>query len=182
MKILGIAGSMNADSTTKKATDIVARAAGTEGAQVNVIHLADLTLPVFRPDQAPEDYTQNAAYFIEQVREAKGLILASPEYHGSISGCLKNALDYISGRDLEDKIVATLGTSGGGMGATKTVEVLGQICRTLHAWPLPLTPSVSRSYDAFREDGQLKDEKLQGRLEALGRRLVQELRLRNSQT
>uniref|UniRef100_UPI003B00BFBE NADPH-dependent FMN reductase n=1 Tax=Caldalkalibacillus salinus TaxID=2803787 RepID=UPI003B00BFBE len=65
-----------------------------------------------------------------------------------------------------------------GFGATNTVNTLQQICRNLHAWPLPSSPSVPRSYAAFTEDGQLKDEKLQQRLETLGHHLVKELRIR----
>jgi FMN reductase len=104
--------------------------------------------------------------------EADGFILGSPEYHGSISGVLKNALDFIGARELEGKFVALVGTAGGALGATNTLNTLNIICRTLHAWPLPSMPSVPQSYMAFNPDGTLKDEKLQKRLEELGHNLV----------
>ncbi|WP_202081095.1 NADPH-dependent FMN reductase, partial [Caldalkalibacillus salinus] len=146
MKILAITGSMNTESKTKLATDIVVNAAKQEDVQVEHIHLAHFPLPVFdcRDDRAT--YPENVHTFTRKVDEADGLILASPEYHGSISGALKNALDFIDGRNMEGKVVAILGAAGGGFGATNTVNTLQQICRNLHAWPLPSSPSVPRSY------------------------------------
>jgi NAD(P)H-dependent FMN reductase len=179
MNILAISGSMNPNSTTKKATEIVVNAARNAGGDVELIHLADFPLPIFDCRKDKSTYPENVHTLIRKVAEADGIILASPEYHGSISGALKNALDFVGGREMEGKIAALLGTAGSALGATNTVNTLQQICRNLHAWPLPPSPSVPRSYDAFKEDGTLKDTKLQERLEALGKLLVHEVSLRS---
>lgn len=178
MNILAISGSMNPNSTTKKATEITAEAIRKAGGVVELIHLGDFPLPIYDCRKDKTTYPENVHQLINKVEAADGLILSSPEYHGSLSGALKNALDFVGGRQMEGKIVALLATSGSALGATNTLNTLQQICRNLHAWPLPLSPSVPRAYEAFNEDGTLKDEKLQERLETLGNQLLHEVRVR----
>lgn len=172
MKILAITGSMNPNSRTKKAVDIVIKAAKERGAEVEHIHLASFQLPLYDCRKDKSTYPKNVHTFVRKVNDADGLVIASPEYHGSITGALKNAMDFIEGRNMEGKIVAILGTAGGSMGATNTVNTLHEICRNLHAWPLPASPSIPKSYEAFNEDGTLKNEALQQRLEKLGHSLI----------
>ncbi|MFC7440936.1 NADPH-dependent FMN reductase [Laceyella putida] len=176
MKILAVPGSLSEQSTTHMAVAIVANAAEKMGATVEIFDLREYPLPIY--DGREESfYPETVHLFKQKMLEADGFILASPEYHGSISGVLKNALDFIGARELEGKLVALLGTAGGALGATNTLNTLNIICRTLHAWPLPSMPSVPQSYMAFKSDGTLKDEKLQQRLEDLGANLVKAIRL-----
>jgi NAD(P)H-dependent FMN reductase len=173
MKILAVAGSLNKESTTHRTVAIVAEAARRAGAEVETFDLRTHPLPLFDDREDESTYPENVHLFRRKVAEADALILGSPEYHGSLSGVLKNALDFIGSRELAGKFVALVGTSGGSFGATQTLNTLNIICRTLHAWPLPTAVSVPQSYMAFRPDGKLKDEKLQMRLEELGRKLVE---------
>lgn len=106
-------------------------------------------------------------------------MIGSPEYHGTMTGALKNALDFLEGRHLRDKQVALVGVAGGSMGATNTVNTLQLIMRNLHAWPLPASPSIPSAYNAFTPDGKLKDERLQARMETLGQQLVEFVNLMN---
>jgi NAD(P)H-dependent FMN reductase len=176
MKIVAIAGSLNPNSTTYAAVSIVAAAAKRAGATVGMFDLRRFPLPIYDTRLDESTYPENVHLFKRKMFEADGFIIGSPEYHGSISGVLKNALDFIGGREFEAKIVALLGTSGGAMGATNTLNTLNIICRNLHAWPLPTMISVPQSSHAFRADGSLKDEKLQHRLETLGEKLVKIMR------
>jgi NAD(P)H-dependent FMN reductase len=173
MKIIAIAGSLNPNSTTYAAVLIVAAAAKKAGAAVEIFDLRRFPLPMYDTRSDESTYPRNVHLFKQKMLAADGFIIGSPEYHGSISGVLKNAFDFIGGRELEAKVVALLGTSGGAMGATNTLNTLNTICRNLHAWPLPMMLSVPQSYNAFRPDGSLKDEKLQMRLQALGEKLVE---------
>ncbi|GAA0362835.1 NADPH-dependent FMN reductase [Bacillus horti] len=178
MKVLAITGSMKVESRTKKATEIVIQAckeAAGDEITIEHLHLATFPLPLFDGRSDISTYPENVHTLLKKVEEADGLILASPEYHGSLTGALKNALDFVGGRSMEGKIVAILATLGGAV-ATNTVNTLNQICRNLHAFPLPLNPSVPRSYEAYNADGSLKDEKIHERLEALGQLLVRELK------
>lgn len=181
MKIVGIAGSMNPASSTKKVIQIVLDAASKAGAETELIHLAEWKLPIYDKREDVSTYPPQVHDFIRKVTEADGLVIGSPEYHGSLSGALKNAIDFLEGRHLKDKQVAIVGVAGGSMGATNTVNTLQIIMRNLHAWPLPSSPSVPNASQAFTEDGKLKDEKLQARMEQLGVQLVQSIRLMNPQ-
>jgi NAD(P)H-dependent FMN reductase len=172
VKILAVPGSLSAKSTTHLAVGIIAEAARKAGAEVEVFDLRKNPLPIYDGRSDESTYPANVHLFKKKMLEADGFILGSPEYHGSISGVLKNALDFIGARELEGKFVALVGTAGGALGATNTLNTLNIICRTLHAWPLPSMPSVPQSYMAFNPDGTLKDEKLQKRLEELGHNLV----------
>ncbi|MBA4494954.1 NADPH-dependent FMN reductase [Paenactinomyces guangxiensis] len=181
MKIVAIAGSLSQESTTHKTVAIIARAANEAGAEVEVFDLRKYPLPIYDGRADESTYPETVRLFKEKMMEADGFIFASPEYHGSISGVLKNALDFIGARELEGKVVALAGTAGGALGATNTLNTMNIICRTLHAWPLPSMPSVPQSYMAFKPDGTLKDEKIQKRLEDLGKNLVNTIRLFHSQ-
>ncbi|PTM58504.1 NADPH-dependent FMN reductase [Desmospora activa] len=173
MKIVAISGSMNPQSTTRQAVTIVMNAAEEAGAEVELIHLGDWKLPIFDCRTDESTYPEAVHRFRDTIASADAYIIGSPQYHGSLSGSLKNALDFISARELEGKFVALVGTAAGQMGATNALNTLNEICRNLHAWPLPSSPSIPQSYSAFLPDGSLKDAKLQDRLESLGRQLVQ---------
>ncbi|TGV12345.1 NAD(P)H-dependent oxidoreductase [Mesorhizobium sp. M00.F.Ca.ET.186.01.1.1] len=182
MKIVGIAGSMNNNSTTKQAVAIVLDAAKAAGADIEMIHLADWSLPIYDDREDATTYPEIVHRFVQKISGADGLVIGSPEYHGTITGALKNAIDFLEGRHLRDKQVAPIGVAGGSMGATNTVNTLQLIMRNLHAWPLPASPSIPSAYNAFTPEGKLKDERLQARLEALGQQLVQFVQMMNRET
>ncbi|MGG1443796.1 NAD(P)H-dependent oxidoreductase [Brevibacillus laterosporus] len=171
-KIVGIAGTMNVESSTKKVMQIVLESARMEGAEVELIHLAKWPLPLYDARNDVSTYPEIVHQFVKKVAEADALVVGSPEYHGTITGALKNSFDFLEGRFLHGKPVAIIGVAGGGMGATNTVNTLQLILRNLHAYPLPGSPSVSNSYKAFKEDNTLHDERLQDRFVNLGKELV----------
>ncbi|GEC88803.1 NADPH-dependent FMN reductase [Brevibacillus brevis] len=179
MKIVGIAGSMNANSTTKQAIHIVLEAAKAAGADVEMIHLADWKLPLYDDRDDTSTYPEIVHRFVKAISEADGLVIGSPEYHGTMTGALKNAIDFLEARILRDKQVAIIGVAGGSMGATNTVNTLQLIMRNLHAWPLPSSPSIPSAYNAFTPEGKLKDERLHARMEQLGQQLVQYVQMMN---
>jgi len=106
------------------------------------------------------------------VGQSEGLLWATPEYHGSYSGVLKNALDLGSFDQYEGKAVALLGVAGGAIGATQSLGHLRGIARTLHCLCINEQVSIARAYSAFDADGQLKDPKLAAGLEHMVRELV----------
>ncbi|KQL49152.1 flavin reductase [Brevibacillus choshinensis] len=182
MKIVGISGSMNTDSTTKQAVRIVLEAAKSAGADIELIHLAEWKMPLYDDREDTSTYPEIVHRFIKTISEADGLVIGSPEYHGTLTGALKNSLDFLEGRHLRDKQVAIIGVAGGSMGATNTVNTLQVIMRNLHAWSLPASPSIPNAYNAFTPEGKLKDERLQARMELLGKQLVQYVHSMNPKT
>ncbi|WP_341539260.1 NAD(P)H-dependent oxidoreductase [Hazenella coriacea] len=178
---MAVAGSLNEKSTTHQAVGVIAQSAQQAGAEVEIFDLRKEPLPIYDGRSDDSTYPATVHRFKELMLKADGFILGSPEYHGSISGVLKNALDFISAREFEGKVVALVGTAGGAMGATNTLNTMNIICRNLHAWPIPSMVSVPSSYMAFHPDGTLKDEKLQLRLQSLGENLVSTIRLLNAE-
>jgi FMN reductase len=90
---------------------------------------------------------------------ADGIILGSPGYHGSISGLVKNALDYAE--DLRTDVrpyfsgraVGCIATAGGWLGAVNTLGALRDIVHALRGWPTPLGAAINSAEKVFDEAG-----------------------------
>ena len=169
--IVGICGSLSADSTTRRALKLALQAARNAGGQTSMIDLRELRLPFASSDWEAADYP-DAEKLLSAVRGADGLLWATPEYHGSYSGALKNALDLADIPDYDGKVVALLGVAAGSIGAIQSLSHLRGIARQLHMWAIPSQLSIAHSYGAFDENGDLKDAKLQASLEKMSAELV----------
>ncbi len=169
--IVGICGSLSADSTTRRALKLALQAAENAGGQTSLIDLRDLKLPFASSDWDAADYP-DAEKLLAAVRGADGLLWATPEYHGSYSGALKNALDLGDIPDYDGKVVALLGVAAGSIGAIQSLSHLRGIARQLHMWAVPSQLSIAQSYAAFDENGALKDAKLAASLEKMSAELV----------
>lgn len=177
--ILGIGGSLRTGSTTVLALQAALDGAKSAGAETRLLDLASLSLPMFDGTYELDGYTPEGRKAIltllDATREAHGLILASPTYHNTISGSLKNALDYMEllGNDrpprLEGKVVGVLavqfGTSGTG---NNTLTTMILAARAMRAWVAPTMVSVPDSRAAFDEEGQPRNQSIVQRLHALG--------------
>jgi NAD(P)H-dependent FMN reductase len=114
-------------------------------------------------------YPPGVARLRRVVGRAHGILLGSPEYHGSMSGALKNALDLLGFAQLEGKMVGLVAVAGGSQSATGTLAHMRTVCRHLHAWVVPHQVSISRIGDAFTPEGHLKDRVHEERLLEVGR-------------
>jgi NAD(P)H-dependent FMN reductase len=111
----------------------------------------------------------------ERVRRADGLILATPEYHGSVSGVLKNALDLMSFEHLSGKVVGGISVLGG-QSNNNALNDLRIILRWVHAWVIPEQIAIGQAWKAFGTDGKLLDEKLSQRFDQFAQSLVDNTR------
>jgi len=107
----------------------------------------------------------------EVVTAADGLILATPEYHGSVSGVIKNALDLMGFTELSGKITGLISVLGGQPNSNALNE-MRLIMRWVHAWVIPEQIAIGQAWRAFDEDGKLMDEKLAERLDEFAQSLV----------
>ncbi|MBE7382200.1 MAG: NAD(P)H-dependent oxidoreductase [Leptolyngbya sp. SIO1E4] len=106
---------------------------------------------------------------------------ASPEYHGGVSGALKNALDLMSFEELSGKVVGAMSVLGGQANSNALNELansnalneLRTIARWVHAWVIPEQIAIGQAWKAFNEDGQLLDKKLDQRLEQFVQSLIE---------
>jgi NAD(P)H-dependent FMN reductase len=106
------------------------------------------------------------------MQEADGVILGSPEYHGGMSGVLKNAIDLMGFSEFEGKMIGLVGVSGGSMGATNALISLRNVGRALHAWVVPEQASIPQAWREFSKDGSLENEALRDRLKRVGEQVA----------
>src|SRR3984885_13359691 len=136
-KIVAFAGSLRAGSYNKKLVAIAAEAARAAGAEVTVVDLRELALPVF--DQDIEDakgLPEGAKRFKALLRASDGFLIASPEYNGSITAALKNAIDWASRAESDDeppvvafrdKAAALMSASPGALGGLRSLMTVRAI-------------------------------------------------------
>ena len=164
LNILAVIGSLQRDSVTRVVVRHIAQQLETAGCVVDVLDLEKEPLALYNPDVAHE--LPGYADLQARVHRADAIILGSPDYHGSISGAIKNFLDHFW-REFTGKLFATIIASHE-KGLTAT-DQLRTVARQCYAWTLPYGVSVLE--DADVKDGQIVSEALQQRLEMLIRDL-----------
>lgn len=170
VKVVGIPGSLREGSHTRKVVALALEGARELGAGVELLDLRALALPFA---EAGDDADHPGARRLrERVRDAHGVVLGTPEYHGGYSGVLKNALDLMGFDELEGKMVGLVSVSGGGLGGSTALNDLRTVGRALHAWVVPEQASVPRAGRAFDEAGRLVDEALAERVREVGRQVA----------
>jgi FMN reductase len=176
LKIIGICGSIRQGSFTKKALTIALAGASELGCNVEMLDLNDYQL--YFCDGLPREslnakkVPNDLAKFKDKLKNAHGIIIATPEYHGSFSGVLKNALDLVGTEEFKSKVVGLVGVSGGAMGGLSAVGPLRDVFRSLHAWVLPAQALVPQVWKEFNDNGSCKNESVELRLRDLGKSVV----------
>lgn len=171
IRITGVCGSLNPDGATKKALTIALKGAAEYPVEISLLNLCDFEL-VFYGSVPEAEYPSDVLKLRQLLRDSQGIILATPEYHGSLTGALKNMLDLMRIEDFETKIIGLVGVAGGHVGAINSLNTMKTICRNLHSWVLPGEVSIANSAQAFKEDGSVIDPVLEERLLNIGRQLV----------
>jgi NAD(P)H-dependent FMN reductase len=112
-----------------------------------------------------------------EVKRAHGILLGTPEYHGSFSGVLKNALDLMGYEEFEGKMIGLIGVSAGKTGAFDALTALRSVGRALHAWVVPEQVSIPAATKVFDAHGHLNDQGLEKRLRLVGSRVAEFARI-----
>lgn len=175
-RIVALGGTPRLGSSTEKILRVASRAA--EAAGASVLHFDGeymSSLPFYGGPGHSKDAGEE---MVAAVREADGILIASPGYHGSISGLVKNALDYIEDLSKDDRPylharpVGLIATSFGHQAAMSTLLTLRTITHALRGWPTPVGAAIRTSSDTFDEDGNLRSAKEQHLLELIGNQVV----------
>jgi FMN reductase len=151
--IVGIGGTTRPGSSSETALRIALAAAEALGARVQIFAGPSLTLPIFAPER-PERSAE-AASLIAALRRADGVSISSPGYHGSISGLIKNALDYTedmrgdSRPYFDGRAVGCIACAAGWQAAGSTLAALRSVVHALRGWPTPFGLSLNTSESAF---------------------------------
>ena len=171
IRVIGLAGSLRAGSATRTAVKYALRGAEEEGAKTELLDLAAYDLP-FLGSNREGDSMKAVDRFRADLKAADGIILGSPEIHGSISGVLKNALDLVGYDEFEGKMIGLVGVAGGRMGATETLSHMRTIGRSLHAWVVPAQVSIGDSNEAFDPQGNPTSPEVGNRLKSVGKQVA----------
>jgi FMN reductase len=178
IRVVGICGSLRPNGWTSAGLKIALAGAEEKGATAELLDLRDYDLPFCTGGDIDSIEGKAGVQRLRQkVFEASGIILATPNYHGSLSGVLKNALDLMSMREFEGKVVGLIGVSGGRMGGAATLNALRAIGRTLHAWVIPSEAWIYDADSAFTEDGRIKDRGSDQRFRDVGRKIARLTRM-----
>jgi FMN reductase len=155
--IVGVGGTMRVGSTSERALRRALEAAAEMGAETEAFVGPAINLPPF--DVGDRHRAAEAMALVDALRRADGVILSSPGYHGSISGLLKNAIDYAEDLRadrrsyLSERSVGLIVTADGIQAMGSTLNTLRSIVHALRGWPTPFGAIVNASARPFLPDG-----------------------------
>lgn len=141
LNILGVSGSMRDASVSARLAQRVLDSARQHGAQTRLLDLHEIDLPMFR-NSAPQTEHSGRLTADEAVNWAQAFVLVTPDYHGSMSGAMKNFLDHYW-REFAGKLFGY-----GCVSQEKGLTVMDQVrtaVRQCYGWSLPYGLSVSRA-------------------------------------
>jgi FMN reductase len=172
LRIVGLGGSLRPNSSSSRALLIALRFLSAKGHETTPLLLSELRLPGFETCERLEDYTESVHRLLNHTRSADAVIFSTPVYHGTLSGEIKNAMDffeYLSDDPvpyLTGKVIGLVSTSGGSPGIN-AINTMDYVSRALHGWVCPTTIAIPSSNKQFDEEGNLKDQKLLARIERM---------------
>jgi chromate reductase, NAD(P)H dehydrogenase (quinone) len=175
-KVLAFAGSSRSDSVNKKLVIEAAKIACEKGADVKYIDLKDWPIPLYDGDlEAKSGMPENAKSIRRMMIASDVILIASPEYNGSVSALLKNVLDWASrseekgsSRDaFKGKTFVIMSASPGAGGGSRGLVHLRTIIENIGGTVIPQQVVIPGAYQAFDEQGKLKEQKLQTEVQSL---------------
>ena len=169
IRVVGLSGSLRLESYTRMAVELALSGAKEVGAKVQMLDLNDYDLNFsYFGDDTPDGVLRLRS----DIGAAHGIILGTPEYHGSFSGVLKYAIDMMGFNEFGGKMVGLVGVSGGKLGGADALNSLRSIGRALHAWVVPKQITIPEAWRLFDEQGQLADNRLEDALLEVGRQVA----------
>ncbi len=174
VKIVGIGGSLRPGSYTQLGLQVAAQRVAALGTEVEILDLRQMQLPFCTGAKEYPGYP-DVQRLRDTVGNSDGLILATPEYHGGVSGVIKNTLDLMSFEQLSGKVTGLVSILGG-QSNSNALNDLRIIMRWVHGWVIPEQIAIGQAYTAFSPEGKLLDEKLSQRFDQFAQSLVDNTR------
>ncbi|HVS08849.1 MAG TPA: NAD(P)H-dependent oxidoreductase [Planctomycetota bacterium] len=180
-RVLAFAGSLRTGSFNKMLVRVAAEGAREAGAEVTVLDLRELSMPIYDADiETEHGIPENGKRLKSLMKENDGLLISTPEYNTSVPGGLKNAIDWASRpeegeRELacfDGKVAALMSASPGAFGGMRSLLTLRAILANIRVLVIPQQLALPRAHEAFAADGRLIDPKRAAAARAIGAELV----------
>lgn len=191
-RILVFAGSIRTGAYSAKTADVAQKELAQQGAEVTRISLADYPLPIMNQDlEAEEGVPENAVKLARLIIAHDGVLIATPEYNGSLPPLLKNALDWVSRiRKIDDKpariftgkVMAICGSSNGHWGGIRAASHLRQVLAHMQAEVIAAQVLVPNADKAFDENGEFAEERSRKSMSGLCKALIEHAWLLSGQS
>jgi FMN reductase len=170
VRVVGLGGSLRVGSTSLTALRTALEGASAAGVDTELLALRDLGLPLYTTEHP---ILEAAHRLVDTVIGAEAMIWSSPTYQGSVSGALKNALDWLilladhEPPYLTNKPIGLIATAGGVQGL-QAINAMEFSVRALRGWAVPLVLPVALASQVFDVEGRLTNEAMADQLRALG--------------
>jgi len=186
-KILVFAGSVRSGAYSGRTADVAQKELAMQGAEVTRISLGDYPLPIMDEDMEREKgVPENAVTLGRLIAAHDGLLIATPEYNGSLPPLLKNTIDWVSRvrrdggrsvRPLAGKVVGLCSSSNGHFAGIRCINHLRAVLVRCQMEVVTPECSVPEGGNAFGDDGHFRDERLRQSMEHLCRTLLETSRM-----
>jgi FMN reductase len=180
--IVGLGGTGSATGSTERVLRHALNAAENAGAETAFFDGKALDMPMYSWGGAR---TEQAAALISALRRADGIIIASPGYHGTVSGLIKNALDYVEDMSKDERVyfegraVGLIAVAAGWQATGSTLATLRSITHALRGWPTPMAVAINSAQPVFGDDGELNDQAVATQLGVLAGQVVEFARMKS---
>jgi len=174
--IVGLGGTLSDSSSSERALRHALAVAAARGARTELFSARALDLPMYMTGRSQRSSAATA--LVDALAQADGVIIATPGYHGGISGLVKNALDYVEDlRDherpyLDGRAVGCIVCAYGWQATTTTLVSLRSTVHALRGWPTPLGVAINSAQKLFDDSGQVVDEQCAQQLTTLSNQVL----------
>jgi FMN reductase len=175
--IVGVGGTLRDGSTSQRALQLALASAEELGAATRMFAGSALNLDPFDPGDPHR--SEETIALVDALRKSDGVILSSPCYHGSISGLLKNALDYTEDLRcdqrpyLSDRAVGLIVCADGIQAMGSTLATLRAIVHALRGWPTPSAATINSAQRPFDASGACRQAETQDQVRRVAEQVVE---------
>jgi len=180
---VGIGGTTRPGSSSEKALRYALALAETQGAGIELFDGASINLPMYAPESS--ERSEAAERMLAALRRANGVIISTPCYHGSVSGMVKNALDYTEDmcKDpqpyLDGRAVGLIVCGHGWQSTGVVLTAFRSIVHALRGWPTPMGVAINTLVEKFDEDGSGLQEQAARQMAIMVAQVMEFARLRS---
>lgn len=182
-RIVGLGGNAIPGGSAEKLLRRALESCEALGAETMLFAGHAIDLPMYAPHRSERDAKAQA--LITALRGANGVIIASPGYHGTVSGLVKNALDYAQDMAADEapyfdgRAVGLIAVAGGWQATGSTLATLRSITHALRGWPTPMAVTVNSTQPVFDDNGCVADASVAAQIDLMAKQVVDFSRLQD---